>query len=435
MNPLISRYTKIVDLGPCVVGRNLNLIVIRGYAPLNVLADLSAPDVYDSVKNPQGTQRDLTASKSRDALRYAIEAEIVSNSSDPRAFPEVILNARDVNVFRFKDNNDELIELDFNSFDDMDLRVSEIRSLSIATEVIEWPKRIINPQISRVDGNHRLANAETDLENLEEQEDLPHVPFAMFIGLTAFQERKIFSDINKNQKGMESGFLDVIKIDSSDEIDLIKNPKDRALWMAKQLSMDGMAFEGKVFTGGSKQGVKEMYGEVPPVKINALKRAIAYTLNDAKKLNAQFFPEPNSGEDSDSNSYLNTLLEGAKDWVDLLNRYWNAVKHAYPEAWQNRKDFILLQSIGLEGFSYLAADIIQERFLENQFSQEDFNALLENYAQNFKLDRSLFEGIAGAGGGKKVYGDALRAMEQKDPQVTVLRKKIRYSPDKSILDE
>jgi hypothetical protein len=118
-----------------------------------------------------------------------------------------------------------------------------------------------------------------------------------------------------------------------------------------------------------------------------------------------------------------------------LNRYWNAVKHAYPEAWQNRKDFILLQSIGLEGFSYLAADIIQERFLENQFSQEDFNALLENYAQNFKLDRSLFEGIAGAGGGKKVYGDALRAMEQKDPQVTVLRKKIRYSPDKSILDE
>lgn len=46
-NDLVGRRSAVLDLGPCVVGKNLNLSVLRGYARLDALADISSPDIYD----------------------------------------------------------------------------------------------------------------------------------------------------------------------------------------------------------------------------------------------------------------------------------------------------------------------------------------------------------------------------------------------------
>src|SRR5690348_10717513 len=102
-SPISARHGEFVDLGPCLVGRNLNLVVLRGFAPADVLAEISSPDVYDMVKNQFGTQRDLKKKHSQECYVYAMESTIDDADNDPRAFPEIILNIRDTSVMEVYD--------------------------------------------------------------------------------------------------------------------------------------------------------------------------------------------------------------------------------------------------------------------------------------------------------------------------------------------
>ena len=74
-SPIVHRHGDEIDLGRCLVGKNLNLLALRGFATLDVLAELSAPDVYDQVDNPTGTQRDLKAKHAEECFDYAIESD------------------------------------------------------------------------------------------------------------------------------------------------------------------------------------------------------------------------------------------------------------------------------------------------------------------------------------------------------------------------
>src|SRR5256885_1395385 len=87
-----------IDFGACFVGKNLNLQALRGYARLDALACISAPDVFDQVDNPTGTQRALSEEHARDCRTYAQEAEGLPPEDSPRFFPEILLNVRDSNV-------------------------------------------------------------------------------------------------------------------------------------------------------------------------------------------------------------------------------------------------------------------------------------------------------------------------------------------------
>jgi DGQHR domain-containing protein len=409
MDDLRSKYGSHINLGQVVLGRNLNLWVLRGFAPLDLLSEISSADVYDEYKNPQGTQRDLTKAHSQEALEYAIDSEEVSPETDPRAFPEVILNARDISVIEVFDGAKYTNIIDFDSINGNDESENRILSVRVRTDVFTWPKPPYQPQISRVDGNHRLFQAENakDDEDFDSNEPLPEIPFSLFIGLNATQERKIFKDINANQKGMESAFLDTIVHSQSDEVALLSDPKTRALVIAKRLTATGSAFDGKVFTGGSKKGAKEKYGEVPPLKLNALKRAVQTTLRKADRLVEAQFPTILDSNELTQMEYQQKLVTGVDAVTIVLDRYWKAVSFAYPEAWQNRKDFILLQSIGLEGFSILAARIIQDlMFNVKKWEQEDFNGVMQGLALQFKLNKENFAGIAGAAGATEIYSRA-----------------------------
>jgi hypothetical protein len=115
-----ARFGKVVDLGECSVGRNLNLIVLRGFAPLDRLSVISDADVYDQVENPLGTQRNIKKDHARECLEYALSSLEAEGFDKPYFFPEVLLNARDRNVVTLYDVDEPQELYDLDSYSDFE---------------------------------------------------------------------------------------------------------------------------------------------------------------------------------------------------------------------------------------------------------------------------------------------------------------------------
>ena len=77
-----------------IKGTNLNTPVYRGFASIKDIATISAPDTGNQDKNPNGLQRDLREKHAREGYHYAEDAHKVPD--EPRLWPEVILNVRDI---------------------------------------------------------------------------------------------------------------------------------------------------------------------------------------------------------------------------------------------------------------------------------------------------------------------------------------------------
>lgn len=390
-----QRFGKQIDFGACSLGTNLNLLVLRGFAHLDKLACVSAPDVYDMQGNPTGTQRPLDMSHARACRDYAIGADAVPAEQDPRFFPEILLNARDLSVIELYNVEDpsELYEID--SFIDDE----EVPSLFVGVRVLlsgmEFPPPKLSPQISRVDGNHRLAGVDESLaqsasESSNGESDYPQVPYSLLIGLDPKQEAKLFRDINGEHKGMDVTHLDQIVLRTTDPEVLKADPKKLPLWIADQLAQPGRAFEDMVFRGGAKEGLKQS-GEQRPVKLNSLKTTIGQQLKAAQK--------------------VNTHLTNPDALLEVLDNYWKAVRAVFPDAWHNRRDFILLQAIGLGAFAKFGGSILTTAFEAERVEQRDFEDYLRPVKEKVSLARTEYPGIAGAGGADEVLKRLLRASE------------------------
>jgi len=385
-NRIVERHGETIDLGPCLAGRNLNLLVLRGFAPLDVLAEISAPDVYDMVDNKTGTQRDLKSKHAEECYDYAIGALAVAAEEEPRAFPEIILNARDINVVECF-NLEDLGELyDLTSFSDETDVPSPYVGVRILARELEFPKQDKSPQISRVDGNHRLYQTDKVLDEWWQSggnggldQEFPVVPFTMMLALETLQEARLFRDINGEHEGMETAHLDTLTFRITDSDHMKSDPKQRALWIAHKLTEPGRAFDGMVFFGGSKAGVKKAEGQIPPIKINALKSTIASQLKAAPVVAA-------------------TLADSPEQLLELIDRFWKGVKECFPDAWQNRKDYILLQAIGLGGFAKFGGIVLDRAVESGAVSPKDIKHHLEPVAASVSLLRDDYKGIAGAGG-------------------------------------
>lgn len=427
-----ERFGNSVVLENCIVGANLNLISIRGYARLDVLAAISSPDVFDQVHNEHGTQRDLSKTRSRDATEYAMEAVNLSSTTSPRAFTEVILNVRDKSVVHVIDLDTDM-EIDFFSTEDCLTRRVEVR---VDLDSMTFPPPEFDPQISRVDGNHRLSTVlDLEPEVLAEVDDIPSIAFSLFVGLDPDQERAIFRDINSKQAKMETAHLDQIslRLEKDDLITQERSKKDWALWIANELTNQGKPFANLVFFGGSKRGIKSQ-GMKPILKINALRDTVKYSIDDV--IERTFFildpvrEQTMSKEDKDAERRTNARL-----FTLLLERFWLAVKKAFPEAWQDKKEFILFQSIGQMAFGSLAARIIAIAVEEGKFDQQYFDAIIDTIAKKIDLSHSnpLWEGVAGASGGKKVLKALESAISLPGANINVLRTEVL--PEKSKLEK
>lgn len=414
-NEITRRFGRELVIRDIVVGKNLNVWVIRGYAQLDQLAYISVPDVYNQVTNPFGTQRNPDKSHAKQVLQYALSALDEEPESSPRAFPEIILNARDVSVISvYRGNSDNEIEFSSNQdFDDATFH----GHLKVRTERLLTKDDAI-PQISRVDGNHRLLMVK-DLAELEPDETFPYVPFALFMGLTADQERALFRDINGEQKSMDTAHLDTIQLKLKASNQLIATDGGTALWIADSLAMPGHPFENLVFYGGDKKPFKENGQQIPPIKINALKSTILTTLKESKIL------ESFNSNEIDEKSKADLKLT-------LISRYWIAVKKAFPEAWQDKKTYILHQSIGLNAFARLGALIIDELGEKQTLEQNDFDIILKHIASKVDLNRTKWLGMAGLAGAKQVFNQLYQA-KNSDYTMTVLMEKL-LDKEPSILD-
>lgn len=429
----LETYGSTLSIEHCLYGGNLNLGVIRGFAPLQVLADISAADVYDQVSNPLGTQRDLFNTHAKEATAYALQAADLEPAADPRAFPEIILNARDRNVVSITTLDN--VEIPVDSVDGPPEKTQIVR-VEVNSRSLDWPKRSINPQISRLDGNHRLSQI-TDLEDREPEAEFPLVPFALFIGLTADQERALFRDINANQRKMETAHLDSIKV-RLNRGELLYSQRGRALWLANELSQTGEVFAGKVFSGGSKVGIKKDQGYVPPLKISTLSGAILTTIKEASKLEALAFPPEivsaaAMANDPGSREYKK-LEESAQLVKLLLSNYWSAVRDAFPDAWQDRNKYILLQAIGLAAFSQFGARVIEEQMEIKAIDASDFQVALKQVAQGVSLDKSSYEGLAGLSGAKVVFQRLIGAKDADKAAFEEMKVKVGLGGSTSVLD-
>jgi DGQHR domain-containing protein len=417
---IIERFGSEVELVHCVLGGNLNLSVIRGFARLDLLAAISRPDVYDQVLNPLGTQRMLEKSHASQAVEYAIEALTSPADTDPRAFPEIILNARDRSAVSIFDE-EEGVEFEVASTDTLGEDTPRLVRLRFDLDHLTAASQDAPPMISRVDGNHPLSQAIA--QDDDDLEAFPLVPFALFVGLTDDQERAIFRDINGTQKQMQTAHLDTIRLRLEGTGKLLNSEAGRALWLARELSESGHAFEGKVFFGGSPKGPKAEHGVVPPIRINTLKGAIQATLREAQQLEVEFLF--NGVVPGTVDEPVEVSEDAAAQVLLLLDRYWSAVKKAFPTAWDDRRGYILLQSIGITAFSRLAADVIQEQVFEKQkVAQSDFDLVLQTISDKVSLSRDAFPGIAGLAGAKVVYQRLLSAKSQGNINVAAVRQQL-----------
>lgn len=410
INRLSEIYGEYIDLGYCIIGRNLNVISARGYSSLITLAQISGPDVLDPILNPSGTQRELNSKHSEEALEYALTARDVNPLKEPRAFPEVTLNARDKSVLRFT-----LIsggDFEFNDISEELMPDTAVARVQVKVGALEMPVAPLNPQISRIDGNHRLSQAQVIADATEDQEVLSqitedlNVPFALYVGLEASQERKIFSAYNGKHKGMPAAIIDNFEVGANTVYENIRTLKGASRWLAVELQKEGRPFYGKVHLGGSKIGAKQKFGEAPPLTNRGLATAILTTLEKCSQLSPRLFPVYDESDPIEQTEQRKQeRLMAASKMLSYLDLYWSAVRDAFPQAWDDKKNYILMSSIGIGGFSQLAGPVIENLVVsKGKKEYEHFRAVMDFMAREISLARDDFRGVAGAGGVKRVAG-------------------------------
>lgn len=398
-----DRWGKSVVIQNCIVGRNLNSQQVIGYASLDFLADISSADVFDQTLNPMGTQRPLVTKHVKEAFEYAAGAVAADPEEDPRAFSAIILNVRDKEAVSF------LVDGDIKELDDIDLSEQETMAvdLQVNIEALRYPPMDYSPQISRVDGNHRLSGvpelATRDLDSI-----FPSVFFCIFIGLENDQERKIFADINGKQAQINTSHLRQIVLQKKGD-DVLLDEQTRAQWFAKYLSTEERIFSGLIYMGGEKKGIKGILGANPPLTFTGLVTICSHTLKKLDSLLAKSEYEKYVADaKSGSKESFASLLETSSIVARLLEHYWVAVKSVFPEAWADikKKNHILFESAGSVALSWIAADIIEELVEAKTVEAQDFVRSVERMKSagvTLKKGGEL-QGAAGLSGAKRIYG-------------------------------
>lgn len=418
-----SAYGEMIDLGPCIVSKNLNLFALRGSAPLDLLAIVSSPDVYDPEDNIGGTQRPLDPKRTIDLLEYALGAGAPTDV--PRAFPEVLVNVRDTSCVQLYDPAEPSRLIDFDSWDGV--RTASYKGHTIGVRVplsiLTLPKPRKLPQISRFDGNHRLSGMDqaviSPLMEGSKFRNPPFVTYSMFVNLTPDEEKRLFNTVNSKQKPVEPALLETQKYALLNEDERIR-PQNLPSHLAHMLTQEEGAFNGIVFAGGSKAGAKAKKIQYI-LRINTVRSAMDAQLKSlSATLRAKLQADP-------------ALL------ATLVNNYWLAVKYMFPEAWNDKKNYILMQTIGLMALARLWGDCIVERVLKEMPGKgknvTDFTPYLEPIREHGLLnkERKEYIGIAGAAGQERVFSILANAITDLD--VLVAQAKAVHKPDEMLADQ
>jgi DGQHR domain-containing protein len=325
---------------------NIDTTCYRGAAPLAHLSLLSQADVFDQETNPEGLQRDLSPKHASEAYDYAHRP---AEKDYPRAFPEVVLNVRDKKVVHIEElgPNPDGVKLFRLSFDLEKMRNGKV-------------------SVSRVDGNHRLDEAAGD----ERREPLlVSAPFQIHVGLTREHERRLFVDINSNQKGMNTSHLAVMGNRLTKEEQEIKDHLDR--WISLRLANDSESpWHGLVHLGGSKKGSRAQ-GLTRPVNFASLVNGVARTLAKSQ--------------------YIHDLTDPHAQYIVIRN-YWIAVKKVFAEEWSNPREYLLLKNMGVWTLGILGGTIIDRCLSRGREDVEEMSRYLAQARNRFDWSRNATPG-------------------------------------------
>jgi DGQHR domain-containing protein len=346
---------------PAIKGKVLGVNVYRGYMRLSELSYLSKADIYDVINNPNGTQRDLSPKHAKEAYEYIKNTEL-------GFWPEVFLCVRDNGVLTFNSISDEF---------------PEIGTLEFEVEKIINSKSVL---LSRVDGNHRLHYGNSNKKGFNKVEK--DISFCIAFGLTREEEIKLFKDINKNQKAMNTSHLDGIDIRLSPE-DVLKR-RNPELYIGKKLSTDNTSpFYERIYDGGKKPvGV-----DVP---LRAIKSGLKYMFSKSTQL-----PRLN---DTDAQ-------------YKIIKNYFKAVKEWIPQAWDKPKDYIALRGVGLWAICYLGAQVIDRGLINSKFDKQTFLDILNSGKEWDWSNKGNFKGYSGAQGAQEISNKVARHLKDNN-QIT-----------------
>ncbi len=335
---------------------NLDTTCYRGTAALSNLARISQADVFDQVTNPNGLQRDLSRKHAAAAYEYAAREPI---EAFPRAFPEVVLNVRDLAVVRVErerwNGAPVLVEITFD------------------LAKIERAKSV---KVSRVDGNHRLYYANGD--GNDRQPLSISAPFQLHLGLTREQEGALFLDINASQKGLNTSHLSVLrsKLTPAD-VEVAQHP-ERVY--ALRLATDELSpWNGLVHLGGSKAGSKAQ-GITRPVSFTSLASGVRRILSKSQ--------------------YIHDLTDPDAQY-QLIRTYWKAVEQTWPEAWAKPSDFYVCKNIGVQALSALGGTVLDRAMASGDIEQDQIAELLAPTVKVFDWHRDATRGgVTGMSGNR-----------------------------------
>lgn len=346
-----------------VEGQNLDTTAYRGTATLADLARISQADVFDQITNPGGLQRGLSPKHAREAYEYATRD---ADPEFPRAFPEVFINVRDL----------EAVEIEPMNVG----RQRQVRAFQFRFD----PERIADQiregkvALSRMDGNHRLWFAAGD--DKRDPAEVP-VPFQLHVGLSPEQEASLFTDVNANQKGLNSSHLHILRSRLTPEEEELATHPERVF--AKRLDEDPESpWNNLVYLGGSRQGSREE-GREQPISFVTLESGVRRTLNKSQ--------------------YIHDLTSPDAQYV-LLRNYWQAVKNVYEEEWEEHKEYLLLKNVGVLAFSVLGGTVIDRCMARGAVTVEDMEFYVKQTYDVFDWSRHATgeRGVSGMSGNRAI---------------------------------
>ena len=345
----------------CIKGENLNTTTYRGFAKAADLGKISEPDIFDQKKNPEGTQRDLKPWHAREAHAYG--AGSIKRQTKYRIWPEVLLNVRDTQVVKVgKPDPNGLVKIE------------------IFEDKIE-NREGIDPQISRVDGNHRLfyATGYSDKNGKVILKPLDiGIPFSLTIGLNRKEEAALFGDINANAVKMNTSHLDHLRYRLIGEETIKK--EELPLWIAEDLSKEPESpFYDAIFLGGKREKGKKYI-----TSLNTLKESIRTLLRTSQELDKPEFPF-----ELRSRAIIN---------------FWRAIKNTFMMEWNDPKSNLLLSYFAIFAWSKMGAVVIDRSIRKESPTIDTMQDQLLGIKNHISWSKDgPFKGFGGKGGGDKAF--------------------------------
>lgn len=262
----------------------------------------------------------------------------------------------------------------------------------------------INPQISRVDGNHRLfyAAGYTDKRKKINLEPLDvTIPFSLTIGLNQKEEAALFGDINSNAIKMNTSHLDHLRYRLIGE-EAIKK-EELPLWIAEDLVKDpDSPFHDSIFLGGRKTK-----GKIYLLSLRTLKEGIKTLLRESKELSKVEIPFELKSK--------------------AIKNFWRAVKNTFLNEWtsllKKSRSNLLLSYFAYHAWSKLGSVVIDRSIRKMNPTIDEMQEQLIAIKNNINWAKDgTFKGFGGKGGGDVAFEEMQKWLPTEYKLEKVLKK-------------